>query len=83
MFTAFRDVKPHFGFDAYRVKSRKSINRLVELSFVAASLPKLLFTPPQAKQKGISVREVCQHLGIHWYRLGKLTPGNLRMACLR
>lgn len=27
--TAFRDVKQHFGFDAYRLKSRKSINRFL------------------------------------------------------
>ena len=32
---SFRDTKHHFGFDAYRVKSRKSINRWVQLSFVA------------------------------------------------
>ena len=80
--TAFRDVKQHFGFDAYRVKSRKSINRFVQLSFVAASLTKLIFTTPHAKQKVISVREVRQHLGIHWYRPTKLTQG-LRVAYLR
>ena len=80
--TAFRDVKQHFGFEGYRVKSRKSINRYVQLSFLAASLTKLLFTPPHAKQKGISVQEVCQHLNIHWYRPTKLTQG-LRVAYLR
>ena len=80
--TAFRDVKEHFGFDAYRVKSRKSINRFVQLSFVAASLTKLLFTTPNAPQKAISVEKVCQHLGIHWYRPEKLTQG-LRAAYLR
>ena len=80
--TAFRDVKQHFGFDAYRVKSRKSINRFVQLSFVAASLTKLIFTTPDAPKKRISVQEVCQHLGIHWYRPTKLTQG-LRAAYLR
>ena len=80
--TAFRDVKQHFGFDAYRLKSRKSINRFVQLSFVAASLTKLLFTTPDAPQKGLSVEKVCQHLGIHWYRPKKLTQG-LRVAYLR
>ncbi len=80
--TAFRDVKQHFGFDAYRLKSRKSINRFVQLSFVAASLTKLIFTTPNATQKTISVEKVCQHLGIHWYRPGKLTQG-LRVAYLR
>ena len=80
--TAFRDVKQHFGFDAYRLKSRKSINRFVQLSFVAASLTKLIFTMPNATQKTISVQNVCQHLGIHWYRPRKLTQG-LRVAYLR
>ena len=80
--TAFRDVKQHFGFDAYRLKSRKSINRFVQLSFVAASLTKLIFMPSPAGQKRISVQEVCQHLGIHWYRPEKLTQG-LRVAYLR
>ena len=80
--TAFRDVKQHFGFDAYRLKSRKSINRFVQLSFLAASLTKLLFTAPQPTQKVISVQTVRQHLGIHWYRPKKLTQG-LRVAYLR
>ncbi len=80
--TTFRDAKAHFGFDAYRVKSRKSINRLVQLSFVAASLTKLLFTTPATPQQAISVERVCQHLGIHWYRPKKLTQG-LRVAYLR
>ena len=80
--TAFRDVKQHFGFDAYRSKSRKSINRFVQLSFVAASLTKLIFTTPEATQKVLSVQEVCQHLGIHWYLPKKLTQG-LRVAYLR
>ena len=80
--TAFRDAKQHFGFDAYRLKSRKSINRFVQLSFVAASLTKLIFTTPDAPQKGLSVEKVCQHLGIHWYRPTKLTQG-LRVAYLR
>ena len=80
--TAFRDVKQHFGFDAYRTKSRKSINRFVQLSFVAASLTKLIFTRREATQKVISVQEVCEHLDIHWYRPKKLTQG-LRVAYLR
>ena len=80
--TAFRDVKQHFGFETYRTKSRKSINRFVQLSFVAASLTKLIFSTPQATEKGISVQQVCEHLGIHWYRPGKLTQG-LRVADLR
>ena len=80
--TAFRDVKQHFGFETYRLKSRKSINRFVQLSFVAASLTKLIFSTPEATEKGISVQQVCEHLGIHWYRPTKLTQG-LRVAYLR
>ena len=81
--TAFRDAKQNFGFDTYRLKSRKSINRFVELSFVAASLTKLVFTMCDATQKQISVEKVCEHLNIHWYRPEKLTQGNLRVAYLR
>lgn len=80
--TAFRDAKQHFGFDAHRLKSRKSINRFVQLSFVAASLTKLIFSMPYTNQKVISVEKVYQHLGIHWYRPTKLTQG-LRVAYLR
>ena len=82
METAFRDVKQHFGFDTYRLKTRKSINRFVQLSFVAASLTKLIFSRTDAPQKRISVQEVCEHLGIHWYCPAKLTQG-LRAAYLR
>ena len=82
--TAFRDVKQHFGFDAYRVKSRRSINRFVQLSFVAASLTKLIFVrsaSPQGSDR-LSVKEVCDHLGIHWYHPKQLTQG-LRVAYLQ
>ena len=81
--TAFRDAKQHFGFDAYRVKSRKSINRFVQLSFVAASLTQLIFlTPSRHASDRISVKEVCEHLGIHWYHPKRLTQG-LRVAYLQ
>ena len=80
--TAFRDAKQHFGFDAYRVKSRKSINRFVQLSFLAASLTKLIFFTSETTQKSISVQTVSDHLGIHWYQPRKLTQG-LRIAYLQ
>ena len=81
--TAFRDVKQHFGFDAYRVKSRKSINRFAQLSFVGASLTKLIFSIPSTDASDrVSVKEVCDHLGIHWYHPKKLTQG-LRVAYLQ
>ena len=74
--TAFRDAKQHFGFDAYQVKSRKSINRFVQLSFVAASLTKLIcYLPSRAASDRLSVKEVCEHLGIHWYHPKQLTQG--------
>ena len=79
--TTFRDIKQNFGFNKYQVKSRKSINRFVQLSFVAASLTKLIFTT-QSVAKTMSVESVCQQLGIHWYRPAKLTLG-LRTAFLR
>ena len=80
--TAFRDAKQHFGFDAYRLKTRKSINRFVQLSCVAASLTKLVFMTDEATEKKISVEKICQHLNIHWYLPKKLTQG-LRVAYLR
>ena len=80
--TAFRDLKQEFGFSGYRVKSRKSINRFVQLSFIAASLTKLIFSMPHPTQKPISPQEVCEKLGIHWYHPRKLTQG-LRVAYLK
>ncbi|RKU15743.1 hypothetical protein C6501_06150, partial [Candidatus Poribacteria bacterium] len=79
--TAFRDAKQNFGFDKYQVKSRKSINRFVQLSFVAASLTKLIFTTHSQTER-VKVEDVCQQLGIHWYRPAKLTLG-LCVAFLR
>ena len=81
--TAFQDAKQHFGFDAYQVKSCKSINRFVQLSFVAASLAKLIFLAPSRHASDrISVKEACEHLGIHWYHPKRLTQG-LRVAYLQ
>ena len=80
--TAFRDVKQHFGFSGYQVKSRKSINRFLQLSFVAASLTKLIFSRPETTEKQISPEKVCDHLGIHWYHPRKLTQG-LRVTYLQ
>ncbi|MYA57741.1 transposase, partial [Candidatus Poribacteria bacterium] len=80
--TAFRDAKQHFGFSGYHVKSRKSINRFVQLSFIAASLTKLIFSLPHPTEKPINVKTVCEFLGIHWYHPKKLTQG-LRVAYLQ
>ena len=73
--TAFRDLKQVFGFSAYQVKSRKSINRFVQLSCVAASLTKLIFSMPHPTENPINVKTVCEYLGIHWYHPRKLTQG--------
>ena len=80
--TAFRDVKQHFGCDGYQVKSRKSINRFVQLSFIAATFTKLIFSMPHPTEKPISPEKVCDQLGIHWYHPRKLTQG-LRLAYLQ
>ena len=73
--TAFRDTKQHFGFDKYRVKSRKSINRLVQLSFLASCITQLIFNATCAMGSSITVEKVCRELGIDWYRPTKLTRG--------
>ena len=80
--TAFRDLKQEFGFSGYRVKSRKSINRFVQLSFIAASLTKLIFALQHPTENPITVKTVCEYLGIHWYHPKKLTQG-LRVAYLQ
>ena len=74
--------RQEFGFSAYRVKSRKSINRFVQLSFSAASLTKLIFSMPHPTENPINVKTVCEYLGIHWYHPRKLTQG-LRVAYLQ
>lgn len=73
--TAFRDAKQNFGFDTYRVKSHQSINRFVQLSFVASCLTQWLFYTSDAKAGTITVEQVGRVLGIDWYRPPKLTRG--------
>jgi hypothetical protein len=70
--TSFRDAKQNFGFDEYQVKSEKSISRFVSLSFVSMSIMQLLYIQSMAN---VNVDEVCETLGIHWYRPAKLTRG--------
>jgi hypothetical protein len=80
--TAFRDAKQHFGFDSYQVKSEKSINRFVQLSFVAASITQWLFIESPKTENPTDVEEILDALGIHWYHPAKLTRG-LMIAYLR
>jgi len=77
--TAFRDSKQSFGFDDYQVQSETSISRFVQLSFVAMSVMQLFFNQSTLSY---NVDEVCETLGIHWYRPSKLTRG-LMQAYLR
>ena len=75
METAFRDTKQHFGFDTYQVKYPKSINRFVQLSFVAGCITQLLFNVAATTDAAITIEQVCRELGIDWYRPKKLTRG--------
>jgi len=77
--TAFRDSKQNFGFDDYQVQSETSISRFVQLSFVAVSIMQMFFNQSMLSH---NVDEVCETLGIHWYRPSKLTRG-LMQAYLR
>ena len=73
--TAFRDVKQNFGFDTYRVKSRKSINRFVQLSFIASCITQLLFAVTSHTGTPVTIEQVTRTLGIDGYRPKKLTRG--------
>lgn len=77
--TAFRDTKQNLGFHEYQVRSYSSISRFVQLSFTAASIMQLLFHQCIPM---VNVDEVCNALGIHWYRPSKITRG-LMKAYLR
>jgi hypothetical protein len=72
--TAFRDTKQNFGFDNYQVRSHKSISRFVQLSFVATSVMQLTSALSDTIDN-LSVKEVLDTLGIHWYKPSKLTRG--------
>lgn len=83
--TTFRDVKQHFGFDTYQLKQRDTLNRFVQLSFIAACLTQLLFTETtqepatkttrQQAKPSLEVETVLRTLGIHWYKPKYITRG--------
>ena len=79
--TAFRDSKQNFGFDTYQLKNRTSLNRHVQLSFVAACLTQLCFidttTDGTSKTENtmLEVETVLSTLGIDWYKPKYLTRG--------
>ena len=72
--TTFRDVKQNFGFGTYQVRNRESLNRHVQLSFIAASLIQLCCQ--NAMNDGdLDLDTVLQILGIHWYKPKQMTRG--------
>ena len=81
--TAFRDVKENFGFDTYQLRNPKSLNRFVQLSFLAATLTQLAFgeTATQARSKTntdeapLDLETVLLTLNRHWYQPKYLTRG--------
>ena len=82
--TAFRDVKEHFGFDTYQLRNPKSLNRFVQLSFLAATLTQLVFTKTETQtptegadtdEGPLDLETLLLTLNIHWYQPKYLTRG--------
>ena len=82
--TAFRDVKENFGFDAYQLRNPKSLNRFVQLSFLAATLTQLVFTKTETQtpaevsntdEDALDLETVIRTLNMHWYQPKYLTRG--------
>ena len=80
-FRNFSFYRRRINQSKYQFGHRKSINRFVQLSFVAACLTKLVFIVDLQIEK-VKVEDVCKDLGIHWYRPERLTLG-LCVAVLR
>ena len=78
--TNMRDTKEELDFDHYQVRSQRSINRSVQLSFVAASLTQLIAWPAFEKvhdQVFPAVDEGLAQMNIHWYHPKRWTLGLL------
>ena len=82
--TAFRDIKEHFGFDSYQLRNPKSLNRFVQLSFLAATLTQLVFTQTETQTSAevsntdtapLDLETVLLTLNMHWYKPKYLTRG--------
>ena len=82
--TAFRDLKGNFGFDTYQLRNPKSLNRFVELSFLAATLTQLAFKEvPETQalsemntdEAPLDLETVMLTLNMHWYKPKYLTRG--------
>ena len=83
--TGFRDCKQSFGFDDYRVRSKKAIQRSVTLAFVAASLTQLMALPAFLQAHHHSqpeVKQALKEMNISWYHPERWTLG-LVVAYLR
>lgn len=78
--TNMRDSKEELGFDHYQVRSQRSIQRSVLLSFVAASLTQLVAWPAFEKTHAKtfpSLEQGLAQMGIHWYHPSRWTLGLL------
>jgi len=78
--TNMRDTKEELGFDQYQVRSQRSIERSVLLSFVAASLTQLVAWPAfeQAHAKTFpSLEQGLAQMDMHWYHPYRWTLGLL------
>ncbi len=82
--TAFRDAKENFGFDTYQLRDRKSLDRFAQLSFTAATLTQLAFSPlamektseeTDTDEAPLDLETVLSTLNIHWYKPKHLTRG--------
>ena len=75
--TAFRDVKENFGFDTYQLRNPQSLNRFVQLSFLAATLTQLAFSAPETNtdEAPHDLETLLLTLNRHWYQPKYLTRG--------
>ena len=63
----FRDVKENFGFDTYQLRNPQSLNRFVQLSFLAATLTQLAFRKPETNtdEAALELETVLLTLNMH------------------
>ena len=74
--TAFRDLKENFGFDTYQLRNPQSLNRFVQLCFLAATLTQLVRQPETHTDAAtLDLETVLLTLNMHWYQPKYLTRG--------
>ena len=80
----FGTPKENFGFDTYQLRDRKSLDRFAQLSFTAATLTQLAFSPlamektseeTDTDEAPLDLETVLSTLNIHWYKPKHLTRG--------